>query len=152
MNEIVTHHAVIDTIYVQYCHIRCDIMINMHKSLAGVHLFFGSKSFTSQNWPIQNNFTRDTEDGEKKPGICRSNSVRKIVEGNVLTHTDSTNENTVFSSSLVFNNFDPKANVGNELKKMNIQLRFQFSLKKHYSVSSHKHRVCRFHQWLPIPL
>lgn len=126
-------------------------MINIRKSLAGVHSFFGSKSFRKTGrYKIISPETLRMD--KKNPGICRSNSVRKIVEGNILTHTDSTNENTVFSSSLVFNNFHPKANVGNKLKKMNIQVLFQFSLKKLYSVSSHKHRVCRFHQWLPIPL
>jgi len=65
VNEAVTHHAV----KVSYNIVKLGanyIIINMQKSLAGVHSFVRSKSLTLQNWPIQNNFGKDIEDRQEK--------------------------------------------------------------------------------------
>ena len=60
----------------------------MHKSLAGVHSFVEYRSLSSQNWPIQNNFGRDTEDRQKKTeAFTGAIAYDRFVDGKVLTQT-----------------------------------------------------------------
>ena len=134
LEKVVSHHAV--TVPCNwYCQTTCKLYLDQHAEIARWGIFVESKSLTSQNWPIQNNFGRDTEDRQKKTeaftgGIAYDNCWRKGF------NTNSTNVHTVFSTSLVFNHFDPKSKrKSTEEKKNEHYITFPISPKKEQKFS-----------------